>query len=317
MSLLECVPNLAEGRRSAVVDRLAEVVRKEPGVALLDRSSDPDHDRTVLTLAGEPAPLHRALLALYEAAIEAIDLAAPAAHPSGEAAGAGVHPRVGAVDVVPFVPLDRTPMEVAVEAARRLGEAVAERFSLPVFLYERAARAPERAGLAAIRRGGGRGLARRMAEEPAWSPDFGPTTLHPTAGATAIGARDFLIAFNVLLDTDDVDAARAVARAVRESSGGLPGVKALGLRLASRRRVQVSMNLVDWQKTSPFAAYRAVRREAAARGIEVVESELVGLMPEEAAAAALADALRLPGLDASRFVGVRRRHGAGQDEPAG
>lgn len=285
---LECVPNVSEGRRSDVIGRLAEAVGGRPGVHLLDLSSDPDHDRTVLTLAGEGAPLVDGLLALFEVAVAEIDM-----RRRGDGGRpAGVHPCLGAVDVVPFVPLGATPMAAAVAAAEALGRAVAERFELPVFLYEEAARRPERRNLAVVRRGGFEGLAAKCSD-PSWTPDFGPPRPHPTAGATAVGARGFLIAFNVVLDSDDLEAARAIARAVRESGGGLPAVKALGVRLASRGLVQVSMNLTDFRKTSPFAALEAVRREAAGVGVGVAECEVVGLMPEGAVEGVVREALGL------------------------
>lgn len=285
---LECVPNVSEGRRPEVVARLAAAVSPVPGgggARLLGVSSDPDHNRTVLTLAGEEAGLHAALLALYETALAEIDLRQHQ----------GVHPRVGAVDVVPFVPLGETPMEAAVAAAERLGAEVARRFDLPVYLYERAARHPGRTALADIRRGGFEGFPERIAD-PAWVPDFGPARVHPTAGVTVIGARFFLIAFNVVLDTPDVAVARAIARKVRESGGGLPAVRAMGVYLASRGRAQVSMNLVDYRRTPVLLAFDRVRQEAAALGTRVVETEVVGLVPEEAALGVVRDALLLPSL---------------------
>jgi glutamate formiminotransferase len=290
MPLLECVPNVSEGRRSEVISRLAAAVSR-PGVRLLDLSSDPDHNRSVLTLAGEPEALHTGLLALYETALAEIDLTRHR----------GVHPRVGAVDVVPFVPLGTTPMAAAVAAAERLGAAVAERFGLAVYLYEQAARRAERCALASIRRGGFEGFAAKLAD-PAWAPDFGPPHLHPTAGVTVIGARFFLIAFNAVLDTTDLAMARAVARAVRESGGGLPAVRAMGVWLQSRGRTQVSMNLVDFRRTPLLAALEGVRREAARRGARVIETELVGLVPEAAAADALRGALGLVDFSAARLL---------------
>lgn len=294
---LECVPNVSEGRRDAVIARLAEAVGGRAGARLLDLTSDRDHDRTVLTLAGEPEPLVDALLELFEVAVAEIDMG----RRGGEGEAVGVHPCMGAVDVVPFVPLGDTPMSLAVEAAEALGRAVAERFEIPVWLYEEAARAPERRNLAVVRRGGFEGLAAKCAD-PAWRPDFGPPRPHPTAGATAVGARGFLIAFNVLLDSDDLDAARAIARAVRESSGGLPAVKALGVRLASRGRVQVSLNLTDYRRTSPYAALAAVEREASGRGVGVAECELVGLMPEGAVEGVVREALMLPDFSMAKVV---------------
>jgi glutamate formiminotransferase len=281
--LLEAVPNLSEGRRPEVVARLAAAASSAPGVRLLDLSSDPDHHRSVLTLAGEPEGLHQGLLALYEAALAEIDLTRHQ----------GVHPRIGAVDVAPFVPLGDTPMEAAVAAANRLAPVVARRFGLPVYLYERAARRPERTFLADIRRGGFEGLAARLAD-PAWAPDFGPARPHPTGGATVIGARFFLIAFNAVLATPDVAVARAIAAQVRESGGGLPAVRAMGVHLASRGLAQVSMNLVDYRRTPILAALRRVEKEAAARGTGVIETEVIGLIPEEAVRGVSAAELKLP-----------------------
>jgi glutamate formiminotransferase len=313
--LLECVPNVSEGRRADVVERLARAARSRPGARLLDLSSDRDHDRTVLTLAGTPDALVAALLALFEVALAEIDLSARAGD-----ADPGVHPCMGAVDVVPFVPLGDAPMALAVATAERFGREVAERFDLPVYLYEEAARRPERRNLADVRRGGFEGLAARYADphHPLGQPDFGPARPHPTAGAVAVGARGFLVAFNVVLASDDLGAAREIARAVRESSpsgGGLPAVKALGVRLASRGRVQVSMNLVDPVRTTPVDALRAVRREAEARGLAVQECELVGLVPESVAARCLEEALPLPGVDLGRTV--ERRLAETADEPDG
>ena len=291
MPPLECVPNVSEGRRPEVVARLAAAVTSASGVRLLDLHSDPDHNRSVLTLAGEAGDLRACLLALYAAALSEIDLT----HHEG------VHPRVGAVDVVPFVPLGDTPMEAAVAAAEELAAEVADRFGLPVFLYERAARKPGRRLLADVRRGGFEGLPARFAD-PEQAPEFGPARVHPTGGATVIGARFFLIAFNAVLDTPDVSVARAVARKVRESGGGLPAVRALGVFLASRGLAQVSMNLVDNPQTSVWSALKRVRQEAAALGARVVETELIGLMPEEAAAGVVREALQLPGFTSGRVL---------------
>ena len=282
MPPLECVPNVSEGRRLEVVARLAAAA-SAPGVRLLDVSSDPDHNRSVLTLAGNADGLRAALLSLYEAALAEIDLTRHQ----------GVHPRVGAVDVVPFVPLGDTPMAAAVEAAERLAAEVARRFDLPVYLYERAARRPERKALADIRRGGFEGFAGKIAD-PAWAPDFGPPRIHPTAGVTVIGARFFLIAFNAVLETPDVAVARAIARKVRESAGGLPAVRAMGVFLASRGLAQVSMNLVDYRRTSVLRVLEQVRREADSLGTRVLESEVIGLVPAEAAQQVIQEALQLP-----------------------
>lgn len=271
MIRLEAVPNLSEGRRPEVLERWVRRVNREPEARVLDASRDPDHNRSVLTLAGTPHGLHNALLALYEDAVATLDLR----HHGG------VHPRIGALDVAPFVPLAGVSMDDAVAAAHRLGEAVAERFEIPVFLYEEAARRPDRRALPDIRRGGLEGLRQRIGTA-GWEPDFGPPRLHPSAGATVIGARPFLIAINSRLDRDDLDLARSVAAAVRESSGGLPAVRALGLPLADRGASQVSMNLVDFRVTSLGDLLTAVRERVEAGGARVAETEIIGLLPEAA-----------------------------------
>lgn len=274
MIRLEAVPNLSEGLRPDLLERWLRLVGETASVRVLDASRDPDHHRSVLTLAGDPDGLHEALLHLYEDAVAHIDLRHHV----------GVHPRIGAVDVCPFVPLGQASMDDAVRAARRLGEAVAERFEIPVFLYEHAAREPERRALPVIRRGGLEGLAERLGSA-GWQPDFGPpgaARLHPTAGATVIGARPFLIAVNCLLDRDDPELARSVAAAVRQSSGGLPAVRALGLTLATRGVSQVSMNLVDYRVTPLGDLLAAVRGQVEAAGARVTETEIIGLLPEAA-----------------------------------
>ena len=271
MTLIECVPNISEGRRAEVVNAIAGAVSAVPGVRLLDRSSDPAHNRSVLTLAGTAAAVEDAVLALFDAAIGHIDLRD---HRGG-------HPRLGAVDVVPFIPLGDTTMVECVELARQTGERVAARFQIPVFLYEEAASTPARRNLADIRRGEFEGLAAKMTM-PDWAPDYGPPHPHLTAGATVIGARAPLIAFNVNLATDRLEIARAIAAAVRFSSGGLPFVKALGVALPDRGIVQVSMNLTNFTKTSVARAFEAVQIEAERRGTTVVESEIVGLVPAAA-----------------------------------
>jgi glutamate formiminotransferase len=297
---LECVPNVSEGRRPEVIGRLLEAATSVPGARLLDASSDPDHNRSVLTLAGDPEPLHRALLALYEVALAEVDLRSHQ----------GVHPRVGAVDVTPFVPLGGTPMAAAVAAAEKLGEEVAGRFGLPVYLYERAARRPERRLLAEIRRGQFEGFERKI-EEEGWAPDFGPRQVHATAGVTVVGARFFLIAFNAVLDTGDVAVARAVARKIRESGGGLPAVRAMGVYLATRGLAQVSMNLVDFRRTSLLAALARVRAEAEGMGASVVDTEIIGLVPEEAVAGVVREALGNPAFGPERVL-EQRLQGSGR-----
>jgi glutamate formiminotransferase len=275
MPLIECIPNISEGRREAVVAALADVVASVDGVSLLDRTADPSHHRSVLTFVGEPAPIEEAVMALATATAQAIDLREHA----------GVHPRVGALDVVPFVPLRGATMDDAIAVARRVGARLAAEIGIPIFLYQHAATRPERRRLEEIRRGGLDGLTRRMAEE-GWRPDFGPARPHPSAGVTVVGARDPLVAWNLNLATSDVAIARTIAREIRESSGGLPGLRALGLWLAHRALAQVSMNLTDHHVTPMHVVFGRVSDAAARLGTAVVESEIIGLVPR----AALADA---------------------------
>jgi glutamate formiminotransferase len=279
---IACVPNVSEGRRRAVIDALAAAIGTVPGVSLLDYSADVSHNRSVFTFIGHAAAIEQAVVALYEQAVAGIDLRTHR----------GVHPRMGAVDVVPFIPIGDETMATCVSVSRRVGAVVSSRFQIPVYLYEESAARPERRNLEAIRRGGFERLAARMAL-PAWEPDFGPLTPHPTAGASAIGARPPLIAFNVNLATDRVDVASAIARAVRQSSGGLPFVKAMGVHLAERGIVQVSMNLTNYQRTSVRRAFEAVKAEADHRGIGILESEVIGAVPPDAVSESELAALRL------------------------
>jgi glutamate formiminotransferase len=291
MALIECVPNVSEGRRPDVVDAIAEAVAGVEGVRLLDRSSDEAHNRSVLTFAGAAPAVQEAVMALFAAALALIDLRGHT----------GAHPRLGAVDVVPFVPLEGATMTQCVALAKETASLVASRFELPVYLYEEAAATAERRNLADIRRGEFEGLTAKMAS-PGWAPDYGPPRPHPSAGATVIGARAALIAFNVNLATNRLDIAKAVAAAVRQSSGGLPFVKALGIDLPDRGIVQVSMNLTNFEQTPIIRAFEAVRREAESRGTTVVESEIVGLVPEAALPPAAEHALQLAGFRANQVL---------------
>jgi glutamate formiminotransferase len=300
MSLIECVPNVSEGRRPEVVERLVAAVHATGGVHVLDHSSDASHNRSVLTLAGDALGLERAVLALIERAVAEIDLRTHQ----------GEHPRLGAVDVVPFVPIEGVTMADCVALARQVGARVAERFALPVFLYEEAATRPDRRNLEDIRRGEFEGLAAKLSQ-PEWAPDFGPATPHPTAGAVVIGARMPLIAFNVNLGTERLDVAKKIASAIRLSSGGLRFVKAMGVTLADRKLVQVSMNLTNYEKTPIFRAFELVRREAARYGVPVVESEIVGLVPSAALVAAAEWYLQLEGFSSRQVLEHRVREEVG------
>jgi glutamate formiminotransferase len=283
--VLECVPNVSEGRDEERLERL-ETAARVAGVRLLDRSSDRDHHRAVLTWIGETTALVEAAVGLCRAAVAEIDLRSHR----------GVHPRVGAVDVVPFVPLLGAPMSVAVAAARAAGAAIAARCGVPVLLYGEAASDADRRELAHHRRGGLDGLASRMATGE-WPPDFGPPQPHPSAGVVCVGARTPLVAFNLLLDTAEVAIAREIARRIRAATtGGLPGVRAIGLYLESRRRAQVSVNVVDCERTTLRALVQRVRDEARSLGAGVAATELVGLAPLAAVLDAAASELALPRL---------------------
>jgi glutamate formiminotransferase len=282
MPTIECVPNISEGRRHNVVDRIVAALRQIDGVRLLDHSSDASHNRSVLTLAGAPKPLKQAVLTLYRHALETIDLRAH----SGE------HPRMGAVDVVPFIPIEGVTMEQCVALARETGAAIADQFKVPVYLYEEAASDPSRRNLEDIRRGEFEGLAEKM-RQPAWRPDFGPATPHVSAGASVVGARMPLIAYNINLATDRLDVAKKIAAAIRHSSGGFRYVKAMGIRLEERNIVQVSMNLTNYEKTPIHRVFEVVRREAARYGVNVLESEIVGLVPSAALVATAEHYLQL------------------------
>jgi glutamate formiminotransferase len=281
--LIECVPNVSEGRRAEIIERCAEAIRATPA-RLLDVSSDPIHHRTVYTFVGEAAAVESAVHALFEAALPAIDLRQHA----------GVHPRLGAVDVVPFAPLTGATMADCVSLARRVGEEVARRHELPVYLYEAAATRPERRRLEEIRRGGLGALAARM-EQDAWRPDFGPTVPHASAGVSVVGARPLLVAYNVTLRSREVAVAKAIAAAIRQSSGGLPSVKAMGVDLPDRELVQVSMNLTDYERTSMADVFDRIASEAERLGVRVAGSEIVGLAPRAAFPPSAAERLKLQG----------------------
>jgi glutamate formiminotransferase len=271
MPVIECIPNVSEGRRPEVIDRLAAAIRSTSGVRLLDYSSDASHNRSVFTLAGEAAPLKTAILTLFEQAVSAIDLRQHK----------GEHPRLGAVDVVPFVPIEGVTMADCVALARDVGASVAERFGVPVYLYEDASTNPARKNLEDIRRGEFEGLAAKMASA-GWAPDFGPTAPHPSAGAVVIGARMPLIAYNINLNTDRLDVAKKIAAAIRQSSGGFRYVKAMGVKVDDRNLAQVSMNLTNYEKTPIYRVFELVKREAARYGVSILESEIVGLVPSAA-----------------------------------
>ena len=293
--IVECVANFSEGRDQAIVQALIDAVASTAGVVILDHSMDADHHRSVLTFCAAPDAVVEAAFRAIQIATELIDLRTHV----------GAHPRIGATDVVPFIPIRDMTMQECVQLATRLGERVGRELGIPVFLYERAAGHADHVPLEAVRRGGLDGLAFRMESDLDWIPDFGPSQLHPSAGAIAIGARPPLIAYNVNLRSTEVDQARSIARAVRHSSGGLPHVKAIGVELASRGMVQVSMNITDYEVTPILTAFQTVKAEAAKRGIEVAGSELIGLIPQAALEQATAASLQLDRFDSSQVLETR------------
>jgi glutamate formiminotransferase/formiminotetrahydrofolate cyclodeaminase len=280
---VECVPNFSEGRRPEVVEAIADEARAVEGVSVLGCESDADHNRSVLTLAGEAEPV---LEAAFRCAAKATALLDLRRHN-------GAHPRMGATDVIPFVPLGDTTMAECVALAERLGERIGKELAIPVFLYAEAARRTERRRLADVREGQFEGLREAIGRDPARAPDFGPAAIHPSAGAVAVGARFFLIAYNVNLASRDVALAKKIARSLRESDGGLPGVQAAGFDLADQGKVQVSMNLLDYRQTGMRKVFLKVRSKAKKGGAEVAESEIVGLVPRGAVHQIVAEGLRL------------------------
>jgi glutamate formiminotransferase len=298
MAVIECIPNVSEGRRTHVVAALADAIRNVAGVRLLDHSSDASHNRSVFTLAGDAAGVEQAVLALFERAIAEIDLQTHR----------GEHPRLGAVDVVPFVPIEGVTMDECVALAKKVAAEVAQRFGVPVFLYEEASTNPARKNLEDIRRGEFEGLAAKMTTA-GWTPDFGPAAPHPTAGASVIGARMALIAYNINLATDRLDVAKKIAAAIRQSSGGFRYVKAAGFKLEDRGIVQVSMNLTNYEKTPIFRVFETVKREAARYGVTILESEIVGLVPSAALNAAAEFYLQIEGFKGDQVLENRLRSG--------
>jgi glutamate formiminotransferase len=289
--IIEAVPNISEGRRPEIVKEAVSALEGAPGVRVLDVQSDKDHNRSVLTLVGDERGLEEAILRLFEVAVARLDLRTHQ----------GEHPRLGVVDVVPFIPIESASIADCVALARRVGAAVAERFAVPVFLYEEAATALHRRNLEDVRRGQFEGLAAKM-KDPQWASDFGPQAPHPSAGATVIGARMPLIAYNVNLGTADVEVAKRIAKAIRHSSGGYRFVKAMGLLLEERKVAQVSINMTDFKKTPLHRVFETVRAEAERYGVSVVGSEIVGLVPAEALLDAADHFLRLEGFSPSQVL---------------
>ncbi len=269
--IMECVPNFSEGRDLEKIDRIISPLRGRKGVKLLDYSNDEDHNRLVVTVVGEPEALKEAVLDAIGVAVKEIDLN----HHQGQ------HPRMGAVDVVPFIPIKGCTMEDAIELSRSVGAEIADRYGVPVFLYEKSATAPHRENLAAVRKGEFEGMAEKI-KLPEWKPDFGPAERHPTAGTVAVGARMPLVAFNINLNTPSLDIAHGIAKKIRFIGGGLRFVKAMGVELTDRGITQVSINMTDYTRTALYRAMEMVRFEARRYGVSVVGSEIIGLVPMQA-----------------------------------
>ena len=269
--IMECVPNFSEGRDLEKIDKIVSPFRARQGVKLLDYSNDEDHNRLVVTVVGEPEALKEAVIEAIGVAVKLIDLN----HHQGQ------HPRMGAADVVPFIPIKECTMDEAIALSKEVGARVAEAYNLPVFLYEKSASAPHRENLAAIRKGEFEGMAEKI-HQPEWKPDFGPAERHPTAGTVAIGARMPLVAYNINLDTPSLEIAHGIAKKVRFIGGGLRFCKAMGVELKERGITQVSMNLTDYSKTAIYRAHEMVRFEARRYGVNIVGSEIIGLVPMEA-----------------------------------
>jgi glutamate formiminotransferase len=290
-TIIECVPNVSEGRNRESIDAMAAALRSAPGVRLLDVSSDGAHNRSVLTFVGDAPAIRAGVLALFRTAVARIDLRTHR----------GEHPRMGAVDVVPLIPVRGSSIEECVALSREVGAAIAEQAGVPVYLYEDSATAEHRRNLAEVRKGQFEGFAEKM-KDPRWAPDFGPSAPHPSAGVVAVGARPFLIAYNVNLGTRDLAVADRIAKAIRHLSGGFRYVKAMGVELADRGIVQVSINMTNFRKTPLHRVFECVRSEAERHGVPIVGSEIVGLSPAEALYAAAEHYLRLEGFSADQVL---------------
>jgi glutamate formiminotransferase len=292
VKIVECVPNFSEGRRVEVIEAIAQEIKKVEGVRLLAYEYDKDHNRSVFTFIGPPDGVKEAAFLACSKAAELIDMNKH----SGE------HPRIGATDVIPFIPISDTSIADCVKLANELGAKIANTLGIPIYLYEYAAASSKRRNLADVRRGQYEGLKEAIQTDPERRPDFGPSTLHPTAGATVVGARMPLVAYNINLATDDLDIAKAIAKAVRHSSGGLRFVKALGLEIKERGIVQVSMNLTNYEKTPIFRVFEMIKSEADRYGVEILGSEVIGLVPMNALVDSAEFYLRIEKFDKSQVL---------------
>lgn len=294
MKIVECVPNFSEGRQMDVVEKILDVIRSIEGVKILDSSSDTSHNRTVVTFVGEPQDVKKAAFKAAEKAAELIDME----NHHGE------HPRIGATDVIPLIPISDVTMEECIELARELGQEIGEKLFIPVFLYEEAAVKPERKNLADVRRGGYEGLKEAISLQER-HPDFGPARMHPRAGATAVGARPPLVAYNINLDTSDLQIARAIAKTIRGSSGGYPSIKALGVLIEETNRAQVTINVCNFREVSLARVFETVKSETERFGVNIINSEIVGLVPMDALLDTAAFYLMLDGFQPDQVLEKR------------
>jgi len=295
MALVECVPNFSEGRRKEVVDEILKAITRGGKVKLLDSRMDADHNRVVVTFVGEPEECLKAAFAGCKKATELIDMNQHK----------GEHPRIGATDVIPFVPISGITLEECAELAKKLGKKIADELHIPVYLYEAAATRPDRVNLANIRKGEYEGLKEAIKVDPDRAPDFGPPELHPTAGATVVGAREFLVAYNIYLDTDNLEIAKQIARNIRFKDGGFRYVKAMGFEIKERNCVQVSINMVNYKGTPLHQVFEMVKIEAARYGVNVTESEIYGMVPVDALLDAAEFYLRLNNFDRAQIIEKR------------
>lgn len=291
MKIVESAPNFSEGRREEIVKQIIAQAERVQDVWILDWSMDADHNRSVVTLVGSPEPLLEALFKMTKKAMELIDMRTHK----------GEHPRMGATDVIPLVPVMNITMEECVELSKRLGERIGQELNIPVFLYERSATAPHRENLADIRKGEFEGFFEKI-KDPRWKPDFGPEEVHPTAGVTAVGAREYLIAFNVNLGTTRIEIAEKIARAVRHISGGYKYVKAIAVDLKEKGMVQVSMNMTNYKKSPLFRVFETIKREAERYGVPVVGTEIIGMVPMQAMLEVAQFYLQLDDFDMNRII---------------
>ena len=292
--ILECVPNFSEGRDLKKIEKIVAPFRGKEGVKLLDYQNDEDHNRSVVTVVGEPEPLKKAVVESMGVAVNLIDMRTHK----------GQHPRMGAIDVVPFIPVKNVSVEEAVDVSKATAKLASEAYSLPIFLYEQSATRPERQNLATIRKGQFEGMGEKLSQAE-WAPDFGPAQIHPTAGVTAVGARMPLVAYNVNLDSDNIEIANAIAKKVRHISGGLRYCKGIGIELKDRELVQVSMNLTDYTQTAIYRALELIKVEARRYGVNVTGSEIVGLVPMEALMETAAFYLGLEGFSVDQVLESR------------